>query len=77
MRTLSLGIPPQVTSTGKRWLERIHYTALVSHPEAAYLYILVESNNYTMQVTPVGELLFKLLMQNSVINKRNTEYHLR
>ena len=36
MRTLSLGIPPQNTSTGQEWQEMTPYTALVYHP---YLYL--------------------------------------
>ena len=37
LSTLSLGIPPKVTSIGKGWLERTPYTARVSRPYLNFL----------------------------------------
>ena len=45
--------------------------------KAAYLRIVVESHKYTVQDIPVGELLFKLLIQKKVINIRDIYSHLR
>ena len=45
--------------------------------EVVHLNIVVESHTYMMQGTPVGELMFKMLMQKSVINTRATSYQLR
>ena len=38
---------------------------------------MAESNKYTEDETPVGELLLKLMIQNSVINTRAKDTHLR
>ena len=45
--------------------------------EAAHLKIVTELQKYTVQVTPMGELLFKLMTQKAVIDTRATDYHLR
>ena len=48
-----------------------------SMTEAVQLKILAESDKYMEGETPVGELLFKLMMQNSVIDTRATANYLR
>ena len=44
--------------------------------EAVQLNIVVESHNYTLWGTPVGELIFKLLIKTSIIDTRSTSSHL-
>ena len=48
-----------------------------SMTEAAHLKIVVESSKYMDDDTPVGELLFKLMMQKAIIDTRATATHLR
>ena len=45
--------------------------------EAAHLNIVVKWRKYMDGVTPVGELLFKLIMNKDIIDTRNTATHLR
>ena len=43
-----------------------------STTEATHLKIVAESDKYIDSETPVGKILFKLMMQKAVINKRAT-----
>ena len=45
--------------------------------ESVQLKIVADSNKYMDDETPVGELLFKLMMQNSIIDTRATATHLK
>ena len=45
--------------------------------ESAHLNIVSKTHKYTMKVTTVGELMFKLLMQKAVIYTSATSSHLR
>ena len=45
--------------------------------EAAHLKIVAESDKYMEGETPVGELLFTLMIQKAVINTRATANYLR
>ena len=44
---------------------------------SAHLKIVADNQKYTVKGAPAGEILFKILMQNSVINARYTKPHLR
>ena len=46
-------------------------------PESAHLKIVSESEKYMNDETPAGEFLFKLMMQNAVIDTRETATYLR
>ena len=59
---------------GKRNVK--HITQYNSSTEAAHMKIVAESNNYMYNDTPVGELLFKLMMKKSTIDTRATSTHL-
>ena len=48
-----------------------------SMTEAAHLKIVLESDKYIHNEKPVGELLFKLMMQKSIIIKMATSTHMR
>ena len=48
-----------------------------SMKEAAYLKIFSESNKYMDDDTPVGELIFKLMIQKAIIYTRATATRLR
>ena len=45
--------------------------------EDAHLNIVAESDKYMEGETPVGEILFKLIIQKSVINTRAAANYLR
>ena len=45
--------------------------------ESAHLNIVDETHKYTVQITLMGELLFKLLAQKIVIGTKSTSSHLR
>ena len=45
--------------------------------EAAHLNIVAESDKYMEGDTPVGELLFKLMMHKAVVDTRATATYLR
>ena len=45
--------------------------------EDAHLKVVAESNKYIDDDTPVGEFLFKLMIQNAIIETKATYTHLR
>ena len=45
--------------------------------EDAHLKVVAESNKYIDDDTPVGEFLFKLMIQNAIIKTKATYTHLR
>ena len=45
--------------------------------EAAHLKIVVESSKYMDDETPVGELLFKLMMNKAIIDTRVRSTHIK
>ena len=56
---------------------QLYYCLVNSLTEEAQLMIVEETDEYYEQQTPVGELLFKLLIQKATVDSRSTASHLR